>query len=117
MCDRVFFFFRSFFKTKIYLYGSETVLNLPESNFGSVSEAVDDMINNYVEENKLRTNNARKFDEEELRDKFWKAFESKEEPKEIYLPVDPSKELPPRPLNDEEIKKLLDEGFDYKKGI
>ncbi len=29
-------FFRSFFKVKIYLYGSETVLNLAESNFGNV---------------------------------------------------------------------------------
>ena len=54
---------------------------------------------------------------QELRDKFWKVFESKEELKEIYLPVDPSKELPPRPLNDEELKKLLDEEFDYKKVI
>ena len=58
-------------------------LHRPESNFGSVSEAVDDMINNYVEENKSRTNNARKFDEDELRDKFYmKVMQAQVEPGE-----------------------------------
>ena len=58
-------------------------LHRPESNFGSVSEAVDDMIDNYLEENKLRTNNARKFDVEELRDKFYmKVMQAQVEPGE-----------------------------------
>ena len=34
-------FFRSFFKAKIYLYGSDSILNLPESNFGSVRFSIE----------------------------------------------------------------------------
>ena len=55
----------------------------PESNFSSVTEAVDDMIENYMKENKLRVNNVRKFDENDLKEMFYmKVMQAQVEPGE-----------------------------------
>ena len=55
----------------------------PESNFSSVTEAVDGMIDNYMKENKLRINNARKFDADDLKEMFYmKVMQAQVEPGE-----------------------------------
>ena len=58
-------------------------LHRPESNFSSVTEAVDDMIENYLDENKLRVNNARTFEEKDLKEMFYmKVMQAQVEPGE-----------------------------------